>query len=410
MAVLILVVIMFLVDLYVYQGVKLLSESVDGWARVIWRGSFWVLSILSIIGAILIITGYTMGIPEGTIIYLRTLIFIFYASKFAFGLFIGLDDMRRGIYWLSALFPNSDPFIKPGRSFWMTNIAFLFAAIPFLSLIYGMIRNPYRYQVFPIQIQSENLSVHDTLRIVQLSDIHSGSFRSPKSVEKAIHIINDLNPDLVLFTGDLVNNKADEMKDYIGIFSKIKSKHGIFSILGNHDYGDYVRWSSMEAKKKNLQDLYQIHAQMGWDLLLNEHRSIAIKGMSINIIGVENYSTLPQFPRYGDLEVSMQGMPPADYQILLSHDPTHWEAQVVGKSPLIDLTLSGHTHGFQFGFEWTDHIRWSPSQYIYKQWAGKYQKGTQVLYVNRGFGFLGYPGRVGILPEITILEITGLKV
>jgi len=409
MGILLLISIMILIDLYVYQGVRLLSESVDGWLRIVWRASFWVFSGLSVFATILFITGKTLGIPEETIVYLRTLLFIFYASKIVFALFIGLDDLRRGLYWAGKLFPGDSVFERPNRSIWLTNLAFIAASIPFFSLLYGMLRNPYRYQVHKIQIQSTRLDPSDTLRIVQLSDIHSGSLRSKSKVEKAIPIINNLKPDLVLFTGDLVNNQAREMEDYVPIFSKIESNFGTYSILGNHDYGDYIRWPSKEEKERNMESLYKIHEQMGWNLLLNEHRIIKIRNLTVNITGVENFSTLPQFPKYGNLEEALRGSPSVDYHILLSHDPTHWEAEVVSKKPQIDLTLSGHTHGFQFGFEFSNNIRWSPSQYIYRQWAGKYEKENQTLYVNRGFGFLGYPGRVGILPEITFLEITGIK-
>jgi hypothetical protein len=247
------------------------------------------------------------------------------------------------------------------------------------------------------------------LKIVQISDIHVGSFKEKEPIKKGIEMINQENADLVFFTGDLVNNKASEMDDFISIFDKIKSKYGVFSITGNHDYGDYVRWESQSAKADNFRYLMKQHEKLGWKLLMNEHKILKIKGIDLAIIGIENYSGLPQFAKYGSLPKAYEGLPKVDLQILLSHDPSHWDVEVRKMFKAIDLTLSGHTHGFQFGIEIPGWFRWSPSKYIFKQWAGLYKEGEQYLNVNRGFGFLGYPGRVGILPEITVIEIKGKR-
>jgi uncharacterized protein len=241
------------------------------------------------------------------------------------------------------------------------------------------------------------------LRVLQISDIHSGSFTDKKAVEHGIERALKLSPDIILFTGDLVNNTADEMADYMDTFSRLKAPMGVFSVLGNHDYGDYVEWPTHEAKKENLEKLKNIHGQLGWRLLMNEHVVIDKHDAQIAIIGVENWSAKKRFPKYGDLSKAYHGSQEIPFKILMSHDPSHWEAEVLPIYKDIDLMLSGHTHGMQFGVE-IPWFKWSPVQYVYKQWAGLYEDQHQKLYVNRGFGFLGYPGRVGILPEITLFE------
>jgi predicted MPP superfamily phosphohydrolase len=242
------------------------------------------------------------------------------------------------------------------------------------------------------------------IKIAQISDIHSGSFFNKKKVLAGVQMLLDEKPDLIFFTGDLVNNEATEMRDYADVFTKIKAPLGVYSILGNHDYGDYVPWPSREAKMKNLQDLIQTHKLMDWDILINENRILKSNGDKIAILGVENWGAKGNFPKYGKLKEAYKGTEDAPVKLLLSHDPSHWRAQVLNTYKDIDVTFSGHTHGFQFGIE-TETIKWSPVQYFYKEWAGLYSENDQHLYVNRGFGFLGFPGRIGILPEITIMEL-----
>ncbi len=226
-----------------------------------------------------------------------------------------------------------------------------------------------------------------------------------KGVEKGIEKILETNPDIILFTGDLVNDRADEMKDYQEMFSRLRAPLGVYSTLGNHDYGDYYSWPSPEAKKANLENLKKVHADMGWRLLMNEHVVIEKNGQELALIGIENWSAKANFPRYGKLSEAYKGTEKYPFKILMSHDPSHWDAEVKKDYRDIHLMLSGHTHGMQFGLE-IPGFKWSPVQYVYKQWAGLYEDGIQKLYVNRGFGFLGYPGRVGILPEITLIELT----
>lgn len=244
----------------------------------------------------------------------------------------------------------------------------------------------------------------DGFKIVQLSDIHVCSFSDTTALNRAFDIVMQQKPDLILFTGDLVNNHSDETNNFTEVFSRLKAPHGVYSVLGNHDYGDYINWDSDADKKANLARLKSIQAQVGWRLLMNEHVAIEKEGEKIALLGIENWSNSDRFPKYGKMPEAHSGTEQYPFKILMSHDPSHWEAQVQPKYSDIDLTLSGHTHGMQMGIE-IPGLRWSPSQYIYKQWAGLYKAGEQFLYVNRGLGFLGYPGRIGIWPEITVLEL-----
>lgn len=327
-----------------------------------------------------------------------------YIAKLVGAAFLLLDDLKRIVsVILNAIFSLD---LETNRSIYLSGGGLVFGLVIFILLVYGIVRNRHRYRVREISVPIKDLPHElEELRIVQLSDIHAGSFQKTDPILNGVEKINALNPDVVFFTGDLVNNVADEIDPYVNVFNQIKSKYGVFSILGNHDYGDYVRWNSMEAKELNLRTLFQRHAELGWELLNNEHRYIQIGNARVGIIGVENYSAHPRFPKYGDLKQATSGYEHADVNILLSHDPTHWDDEVTTQYQFIDLTLSGHTHGFQFGFEWTKKIRWSPVQYVYRKWAGLYEMAGQYLYVNRGFGYLGYPGRVGILPEITLLKL-----
>lgn len=284
--------------------------------------------------------------------------------------------------------------------------ALIMGTIPFFVLLYGIIRNKYRYKIYPTTVEIADLPDSlDGLKIIQISDIHSGSFTEKEPIRNAIQMINEEQADLVFFTGDLVNSIATEMDPFMDIFDKIKARYGIFSILGNHDYGDYIRWESREAKIQNFEKLKTIHQRLGWDLILNGNRILEIEGEEVAVIGVENYSAHGRFAKYGNLEKAYEGSSQAVLKLLLSHDPSHWEDEVLKKFKDIDITFSGHTHGAQFGLEIPGIIKWSPIKYVYKQWAGLYKKNAQFLYVNRGFGFLGYPGRVGILPEITVMEL-----
>lgn len=401
----VLAIILILIDLYVYQGFLhfLNSLGLSENFFLIGKIGYWVFSLF-VYGFFLLYRRRFAG--KENKFGLRLLLSIGVGSvisKSISSLILIVDDVRCFILIVLNQMVNV-PF-DTSRSF-ISVFAIAFGFGLFLLLIYGILRNRHRYQLKQIQIPIKALHPDlDGLKIVHISDIHSGSFNSAKSVKPGIEMINDLDPDIVFFTGDLVNNVASEIDPYIDTFKKIRSKQGIYSILGNHDYGDYVRWPSPAMKTKNMQRLFEAHRKLGWELMLNEHRLVRIKESTLGIIGVENYSAKARFSKYGDLQKSTDGMPPADLKILLSHDPSHWDEEVTTRYDDIALTLSGHTHGMQFGFEISNWIKWSPVQYVYDKWAGLYQKNTQYLYVNRGFGYLGYPGRVGILPEITLLTL-----
>lgn len=393
------------IDLYSFQALRVLSQTWSGMARITAYILFWAIPVLAL--------GYfaTSNILDDSQwnknlqTYLRTFVFIAYMSKMLVVPFLAIDDLRRGIQWIVERFSSTSTF-SASRSRFLSQFGVLMGSIPLISLTYGMIRNAYRYKLFQTHIEFEDLpdQLHG-LRIVQISDIHSGSFTLKEPVKAAIELINAQKPDLVFFTGDLVNQRADEMYPFLDVFDKIQAKHGVYSVLGNHDYGDYEPWPSDEAKQENFELLKEMHRRLGWDLLLNENRMLNINDSNFAVVGVENYSAHLRFPRHGDLEKAVQGTENAAFKVLLSHDPSHWDFQVNKSFPDIRLMLSGHTHGMQFGVEIPGWLKWSPIKYLYKQWAGLYQQGQQYLYVNRGLGFLGYPGRVGILPEIASIEL-----
>lgn len=405
--ILILAVILLIVDFYIYQPFLTAIAPMGRSLRIISSILFWSIPVLALFWLVGLQQGWIT--PEHTGKFrsvFQAALFLIYLCKIVVLPFVLIDDLRRGFLWVAGLF-GTEPTYLPGRSRFLSTLGLAAGALPFSMLLYGMWRNPYRYTVHRTKIPVNNLpEALEGLRIIQISDIHSGSFTLTEPVENAIKMVQDLRPDLVLFTGDLVNSQASEMVPFMTMFSKIHAPSGVYSILGNHDYGDYHDWPTAEAKQSNFQELIQTHADLGWDLLRNEHRILNIKGEELALVGVENYSTHARFPKYGDLDLALDGCSHVPLKILMSHDPSHWEAQVRGQHKDIFLTLSGHTHGMQFGVEIPGWMKWSPIQYVYKQWAGLYQDAGQYLYVNRGLGFLGYPGRVGILPEITLLELT----
>ncbi len=292
-----------------------------------------------------------------------------------------------------------------GRRGFVRKAGLIIAAIPFSSMLYGITKGKYDFKVNKVKLSFKNLpKAFEGFKIVQISDIHSGSFDSREAIIDGIKLVNDQSADLVLFTGDLVNNDSREILPFIDDFKRLRAPHGIYSVLGNHDYGDYKQWNSVQEKQENMELLYQFQKKMGFRLLNNENTLISKEGESIGIYGVENWGN-PPFPQNGDLDKALAGSENVDFKILMSHDPTHWNKKVVNHPVHFDLTLSGHTHGMQFGVE-IPGFSWSPIKYIYPEWAGLYKKEDQLLYVNRGFGFLGFPGRVGIWPEITLIELT----
>lgn len=407
MRLIIFILLLLLLDWYVYQPFLTSIQLLPRWARLGMQAFYWTIPLTAIAVMALFQFGYAHWLPgpPGRPL-IGALLFLVYICKLAVVPFVLLDDLTRGVRYIAGWWQQTTPRM-PERSRFLSTLGLSVGLFPFMTLLYGMWRNPYRYKVHRVAVPIPHLpEALEGFRIVQISDIHSGSFTFPEPVENAIRMINDLQADLVCFTGDLVNNQSSEMLPFQAMFSEIRARHGVFSVLGNHDYGDYHRWPDQSAKAANFEEMLRIHRDMGWTLLRNEHRVVETSGHRIGVIGVENYSSTPRFHRYGDLSKAVEGIPGTDVRILLSHDPSHWEAQVIDSPAAIHLTLSGHTHGMQFGVEIPGWIKWSPIQYMYRQWAGLYTQGDRHLYVNRGLGFLGYPGRVGILPEITLLELT----
>ncbi len=334
----------------------------------------------------------------------------FFIAKILVALFLLLDDVRRLALWAFGYLRQKPTLVGDGsripRSAFVQNTAIGVGTAVIGLFLYGT-TNRYRYRMHRVKLRLPNIPKgFDGFKIVQISDIHSGSFDNRKAVAEGIRKIMAENPEVIFFTGDLVNNESPEIVPYQDLFGSLRAPYGVFSTLGNHDYGDYASWPSEEAKAQNLQMLERHHAEMGWKLMQNVHTYLERNGDTIGLIGVENWGAKAGFPKYGDMPKATAGLDrnKAPFNILLSHDPSHWDAQVRPEYPWIDLTLSGHTHGMQFGVE-IPGFKWSPIQYVYEQWAGLYRKANQHLYVNRGFGFLGYPGRVGILPEITVITL-----
>ena len=314
-----------------------------------------------------------------------------------------LEDITRLI---KAIFrkPTNAPRIPSRRKF-VSTLGWGLAAIPFASILYSIFKGKYNYKVWKYTLYFDNLpKAFDGYRITQISDIHCGSFDNYEKIRYGVELINSQKSDVILFTGDLVNNLANEVHNWKSLFATLQAPDGVFSIMGNHDYGDYSSWETTEAKQQNLEHLFQLQKQMGWQLLLNEHCYLEHNGEKIALIGVENWGH-GRFSKYGDLNKAMEGVNTEDFKILMSHDPTHWQEVVLPENKDIQLTLSGHTHGMQCGIEIPGWLKWSPSQYIYKYWGGMYEEGGKYLNVNRGFGYHAFPGRLGVWPEITVIEL-----
>lgn len=404
---------MLLLDIYFFQALKAVTHSATGRTRAIIHISYWVLSLAAII-VLLLLPYMTERNWRGRSVVFAIIAGLFF-SKIVAALFFLTDDLRRGIQWIAGKFVSPKKEMddmqeaeKISRSMFLSWAGMIAGGGLFGSLLYGF-GNKYSYRVRRVKLAYANLPpAFRGLKIVQVSDIHCGSFTNKEAVKRGVQKIMNEKPDLILFTGDLVNNKADEMDDYMDVFDKLQAPLGVYAVMGNHDYGDYVTWDLDADKKANLEKLKGVYRQLGWRLLMNEHAVIEKGADKIVVLGVENWSAKARFPKYGDLSKAYKGSEVLPFKILMSHDPSHWKAEVLGSYPDIDLMLSGHTHGMQFGVE-IPGLKWSPVQYVYKEWAGLYEgeeKPAQKLYVNRGFGFLGYPGRVGILPEIAVLELS----
>ncbi len=391
------------VDWYAFQSLKTVTRS--SWVH--WL--YWIVSILVLGNFIYHIVFYTGNARVLSPIrsYAFGFLITVFIPKLILVTILFTEDIVRVPQAIYSYFTegNREKGYFPSRRKFISAIALGIASIPFMSLLYGMYRGKYNFRVLRYNLEFEDLpDAFDGYQITQISDIHAGSFDNRDKISYAIDLINQQESDVIFFTGDMVNNLAQEMEPWKDLFAKLKAKDGIYSVLGNHDYGDYVSWESKEKKAQNLQQLFAIQEQIGFKLLLNESIYLKRNNQQIAIVGVENWGA-GGFKKAGDLNKAVQNINQNDFKILLSHDPSHWEHQVISHPYHFHLTLSGHTHGMQFGIEIPGLIKWSPVKWRYKYWAGVYKEQEQYINVNRGFGYLGYPGRVGIWPEITVIKL-----
>lgn len=412
------ITIVLVVDFYAFKSLKLIANE---WQKTFLRNgvqiAYWAASIISYGLIIYAITVFSKGSVSRSNYFFFfmgfALLLLILVPKLIISIFHLVDDIVHLLRWLmSKLFiQNSNPGQSPEintitRWQFLSKLGWLVAAVPFAGIIYGVAKGRFNFRVIEKDLPFAHLpSSFDGLKIVHISDIHIGSFfNNYNAVLPAIDKINALKPDLILFTGDIVNNYAEELVGWTEHLSKLKAKYGKFSILGNHDYGDYVRWSSEAEKAQNLETLKAYHSEMGFKLMLNEKVNFkTTDSEDIEIIGIENWGK-GGFSKYGDLKKAMSDSDDSKFQILLSHDPSHWDEEVLDKTK-IDLTLAGHTHGMQFGVEVPGLIKWSPVKYRYPRWGGLYTESKQHIYINRGLGYIGFPGRVGMPPEITVLNL-----
>lgn len=395
-------VVFFVIELYAFQAFRTLIKL--KWVLV----SYQIISLLLFVFILFSFTQFdrSVGQTKQTMLTMGLLLLVYIPKVIIAVVLLGEDVFRLIAGSINYFIDNNNkvPFLPSRRKF-VSQVGLGLAAIPFLSLIYGIFEGKYNYKVIKQAIYFPDLpEAFNGFTITQISDVHSGSFDDPEKISHAIDLVNEQNSDLILFTGDIVNTHAKEMYPWIETFGKIKEhKYGKFSVLGNHDYGEYVTWPSQADKDENFENIKKLYGQIGFNLLLNEHTFIEKDGAKIALVGVENWGR--NFKQAGDLNKASQQLSKEDFKILMSHDPSHWDEVVQHDAKHYHLTLSGHTHGLQFGIEIPGIIRWSPVQYVYKQWAGLYENLGRYVYVNRGFGFHAYPGRVGIMPEITVIQL-----
>ena len=392
-------VIIIAIEIYTFQAFKTISKS------KLMRFTFLILSIAVYLYFFLTVLTYNRSDGQTPQFQMALgLLLTVSIPKLVIILALFGEDIYRWIFKAISAISNGETKPLPSRRKFISQLAIGLAAIPFASFIYGIIQGKYNYKVLKYRLTFDDLpEAFDGFTITQISDIHSGSFTNKKKIQYGVDLINQQKSDILLFTGDIVNNKADEMNDWLDVFDKLEAKDGKFSILGNHDYGDYMEWKNPEEKVKNFQEVKAVHQKIGFDLLLDEHRYLEKKGQKIALLGVENWGK--GFNQAGDLERASANIKKEDFKILMSHDPSHWENKVKNDDFNYQLTLSGHTHGLQMGIEIPGWFKWSPSKYVYKQWAGLYEEFGRYINVNRGFGYHAFPGRVGIWPEITVIEL-----
>lgn len=391
-----------IVEVYAFQALKTITKT--RWILV----AYQVISLLAVLYIVFQFTQFDRRVGQNskTLITFGLLLLLFIPKLILTSIML-LEDVFRIFSATFTFFfvDNQKDSFLPDRRRFVSQVALVIAAIPFSSLLYGMTKGKYNFRVIRQTLFFPDLpEAFDGFTITQISDIHSGSFDNAEKINYAVDLINEQNADMLLFTGDLVNTHATEMHPWIDVFNRIQPhQYGKFSVLGNHDYGEYIQWPSQAAKAQNFEDIKDLHRQIGFDLLLNQHTKIKKGDSEIAVVGVENWGK--NFKQAGDLSKASEGLTKEDFKILMSHDPSHWEYEVKHDEKHYQLTLSGHTHGLQFGIEIPGIFQWSPVQYVYKQWAGLYENVGRYIYVNRGFGFHAYPGRVGIWPEITVFEL-----
>lgn len=395
----ILTIVIVLVEIYTFQAFKTISKN-----KLV-RFLFLAFSLGVYLYSFIVIFSYDRSNGQTPEFQMAMgLLLTFSIPKLVVILVLFGEDMYRGVFKLISIISSGETKPLVGRRNFISQIALGLAAIPFASFIYGIVQGKYNYKVLKYQLAFKDLpAAFDGFTITQISDIHSGSFTNKEKIKYGVDLINQQKSDIMLFTGDIVNNKADEMDNWMDVFDKLEAKEGKYSILGNHDYGDYMDWDNPQDKKDNFLKVKDIHQKIGFDLLLDEHRYLEKNGQKIALLGVENWGK--GFNQAGDLQRAAAGVHQEDFKILMSHDPSHWEEKVKKDPFNYQLTLSGHTHGLQMGIEIPGWFKWSPSKYVYKQWAGLYEEAGRFINVNRGFGYHAFPGRVGIWPEITVIEL-----
>ncbi|SHF84527.1 metallophosphoesterase [Flavobacterium defluvii] len=390
------------IEFYSYQAFRTLIKL--RWVLI----SYQIISVLLLVFIIYSFTQFDRSVGQTKQFMFTTgLMLLVYVPKIVLTLVMfGEDIFRIGASILNYFMYNAPrKEMMPDRRKFVSQIALGLAAVPFLSLIYGIFEGKYNFKVFRQTIFFPDLpDEFDGFKITQISDVHSGSFDNPEKINYAIDLINEQEADMILFTGDIVNTHAKEMHPWLETFNRIKNyRYGKFAVLGNHDYGEYVTWPSAREKDENFEEIKKLYGKIGFDLLLNENRYIQKEKDKIALVGVENWGV--NFKKAGDLNKASENLHQDDFKVLMSHDPSHWEYEIKKHPKNFHLTLAGHTHGMQFGIEIPGYFKWSLAQYIYKQWAGLYEEAGRYVYVNRGFGFHAYPGRVGIMPEITVIEL-----
>lgn len=390
----------FLLEIYVYQSFKTITQN------PIAKSLYWGITILVYIVFIYFLLNFDSSKrDQQKFQWIASIVTIFILPKLIIIAFLLIDEIFRFGEWMMHFFTAKNDSSYPNRRKFLSLLGWGITGLMSILVTDGILFGKYRHRARKVKLKLPNLPASfKGYKIVQISDVHSGSFLYPEKLQNAIRLINEQNADLVLFTGDMVNNFAEEFEPFVSLFAQIKAKDGKFSVLGNHDYGHYAQWDSPEEQAQNIPKLIDFQEKAGFTMLRNEHRMIEKNNEKLYLLGVENWGIKP-FPQYGDLDIASAGIPKEATKILMSHDPSHFDEIVKHHPSDIHLTLSGHTHGMQFGID-LKNIKWSPVKYKYPKWADLYESNGKYLYVNRGFGVIGFPGRVGINPEITVFELS----